>query len=377
MPRTRATKRASNRPRVSALLLVLLAALLAAALGACGTVLNIAPDEPSDGGGTGEGSTTVDGSGSFVDFEAGDASTACGLSVDTKTIALGEIITGTAPITRQIHITSFVDSPTTVTLTVAGGGFTSLTASPLVVPANAPTVPFDVTFAAGASGAQVGVATLTWAGCAITIPLSANTIASGGVAVSPAILDLGSVACGLMPPSGAIHVATSATLNWTSSITPGPFASQGSGTFNAGTNDITVSSGPVLPAEDPRQVDADFVLSISGQSPRTVHLTTRSLGGKLRFEPNDVTLTKTQPSRTIALVNDGTQAVRVNLAIDPPFTISASGSSKVTVLPGGIAAAQPVTVSTVTASSGPAVQSAKVTLNTGTLCFAGPLTVRQ
>ena len=95
------------------------------------------------------------------------------------------------------------------------------------------------------------------------------------------------------------------------------------------------------------------------------------------FEPNDVTLTKTQPSRTIALVNDGTQAVRVNLAIDAPFTISASGSSKVTVLPGRLAAAQPVTVATVTASSGPAVRSGEGDVEHGHPLLRRPLTVRQ
>ena len=377
MPRPRAVKRASNLPRVGALLVVLLTMLLAAPLGACGTILNIAPDEPSDGGGNGEGSTTLDDSGSFVDFDAGDASTACGLSVDTKAIALGEIITGAAPITRQVNITSLVDSPTMVTLVVAGGGFTSPTSSPLAVPANAPTVPFDVTFTPGATGAQVGAATLTWAGgCTITIPLSANVLATGSIAVSPATLDLGSVPCGQTPPPGAIHVQSSTATSWTASLTPGPFAMPDAGTLTPPTTDIAVTSGPLVPMVDPKSFDSDITLQIADAGTRTIHVTALSLGGKLAFQPNDITLTKETPSRTIALMNTGTQAVRVSLTIAPPFTIS-TGSSKVIVPTGGLATARPVTISSTTAGNATAVQLAKVTVDTGTLCFTGTLTVRQ
>jgi hypothetical protein len=373
-----AATRATRSPLFAGVSFALLAALVATALGACGTILEIAPDDPLGGeGGTDAPTTAIDGD-VVPDFDGGDASIACGLSVDTTTVGFGDVITGTVH-TQQITISSVLDSPTSVAVAITGAGFASPTSFPVAVAANGTGV-FDVAFAASVLGLQAGTATLTWAGgCGITIPLSATSLAAGSITVSPATLNLGSVECGLAPPNGFIHVESATSPNWMATIVPGsgPFISAGMGTLSPPATDIQVSAGPLLPKEDPKTFTADLTLQITGEAPRVIHLTTTSLGGNLTFQPNDVTLTKAQPSRTIALVNSGTQAVRVNLSIDPPFSISASGSTKVIVLPGGLAQAQPVTVSTVTATSGSAVRTAKVSPLNGFLCAAGPLTVRQ
>lgn len=353
-----------------------LAVLLAVmAVAACGTVLDVQPDgitEPvRDGGPFADGEALVDGSGPFADFEAGDASTACALSVDHKTVDFGDVLFADTK-SEVVTVTSVSPDPVTVGIAVTPGDFGAVGSS-VVVPSNPSGATFTIEYTANNNGPQTGTATLTWDSCRIDIPLSAKTLPAGSVAVSPATLNLGAVACGTMPNSGDIVIQTASAVGWTASITAGPFNVPSNGTATPPSYAITVGAAPLLPMNDPREFTADVTLTVEGTA-HVVHVTATSLGGKLAFVPNDVTLLKSQPSRAIALTNTGTQAVQVVLAIDPPFKIveTTKGINKVTILPGQ---SQSVTVSST--AVGPATATATVTQNAGILCAAGPLTVRQ
>jgi hypothetical protein len=229
--------------------------------------------------------------------------------------------------------------------------------------------------ASNTPGPQNGSLTLTWlGGCQVAIPLSGTSVPFGSVAVSPATLDLGALTCGTAPSPATLHVlASMAGKTWTGAIVPAgtPFSVPSSGAIGAGETLIDVSSTALIPAADPKRFDAVFQLTISGEARRDIAVTALSLGAKLDFLPsNDVTLTKTSPSRTVGLKNNGTQTVQVSLAIDAPFAIS---PNKLTVLPGKT---QAVTVSTGAAAGGTvSTQTAKMVALAGTICSAQTLTV--
>jgi hypothetical protein len=354
------------------------------ALAACGTILAIDPDAPVNGdAGTrdaaSEGATQLDGSEITLDFDAAgdDASTACGLSLDRSVLGMGDVLSGSSH-TETVNIGNVTDMPATVSVVATGAGFSlngPTTTAMVAVPASTPKTPFQVTFSAGGTpGPAAGALTLTWSGgCLLTIPLSGTSVAAGSVAVSPSTVDLGAVTCGSAPPQATLHVQSVSNTTWSGSIVPAgtPFSVPASGTISAGETLIGISSTPLVPREDPKRFDAMFQFTIAGQTQRNIAVTALSLGAKLDFLPsNDITLTKTAPTRNLGLRNTGTQAVQVALSVAAPLTIS---PAKVTVLVGQT---QVVTVSASGTFDGTAAQTPKISAIAGTVCSGQTLTVR-
>ncbi len=363
---------ATNRAR---LLVALLAALVVAAvLGACGTVLDIAPDPPlgDEAGGSGDaasdGATTPDGSDVDIDI---DGSITCPISADRVTIDMGEVLAGFSRV-ETVSLTSTSADPQMVSVVVSGDvGFHLVPPSSFLVSGAGAT--FDVQFdaLAFAAGKVAGHVAITYPGCAVPIGIDLfATRSNAPYGVTPGIVNLGAAACGSTPKPTTLTIvagdAGSPTAPWSIPAVAPFFPAPTSGTLAGGTSDITISM-PALPLAPLGQIDRNFTLTIAG-TPRIVPATVLSRGSIIQFSTSSVTITPALHA-TVSVKNVGNldmdvlfTAPGISVAPNKAFQLVAGGQPKPLLLS---VATVSVPTTTVTATAG----------GPGTICSFGTLTV--
>jgi hypothetical protein len=353
-------KRVPNLRRFAVVMAILSAPAIGASLGACGTVLELAPEGSSGGeggtdGGNGEGSALLDGS--EIDL---DAASACSITADRAKVSMGEVLLGTTQKQTVRLVTTSTDArPVNVTV-IGGPDFTVSNALVVVAPMTGAGI--DVTFAAGASASPpnaTGQLSIQENGCApISIALEA-TRSAAQFAVSPGVVDLGIARCGTKPNDAQLSIQSTLDGGTTFSahlVDPSYFTLfPTTGSVPPGTTLLSIGA----PASAPALHSTQIKLTIAAEGPeRTIPVTVLSQGPVLSYAPSTVTFAKGTVSSTVMITNTGNEDVGLQFA-HPSFTftpakafgIPAGVTKMVTITP---VTASPVTV-TVTPQTSPAL----------------------
>jgi len=374
MLRLRARNRASHVQRRAALLVALFAALVVAvALGACGTILDIAPDEPVGGDGGEGGNATGDGPATTLDGPEVylDGALACPVSADRVKIVMGEVLAGMSR-RETVHLSTASTDAKLVSIAVTGdAGFRSSTPTLVVSDTGAS---FDVFFDAGSGGVAMAMGHLeiTYAGCSMPIAFDLlATRSSAAFAVTPGVVDLGVTACGTAPSPATLTIQAAdagSTASWT--ITAGaPFVAPPNGALSGGTADISIGA-TVLPMTPPQRFDSSLSLTIQGEAtPRSIPATVLSKGGVIEFTPSILTITKPATSGSVTVKNTGNLAMGFQFQAGPLLAVT---PNKVTLSPGQ---AIPLTFTSVGATAYVVTSVTVTSTGAGPLCSAGSLMV--
>ena len=151
------------------------------------------------GSATGNITVTSDGSNPTLDIPLSGTGVADGtVTASPSTVAFGTVVVGSNQAVTQTLTNSGGSSLKVTAATVSGSGFTM---SGLTLPATinaGQSVSFSVKFAPTSTGSATGSLTITSDGSnpTITVPLSGNGVADGGLSASPTSLSFGSVQVG-------------------------------------------------------------------------------------------------------------------------------------------------------------------------------------
>jgi len=335
------------------------------------------------GSATGNITVTSDGSNPMLDIPLSGTGVADGaVTASPSTVAFGTVVVGSNQTITQTLTNSGGSSLKVTAATVSGSGFTM---SGLTLPATlnaGQSVSFSVKFAPTSTGSATGSLIITSDGSnpTMTVPLSGNGVADGGLSASPTSLSFGSVQVGnnqsineTLTNSGGSDVKITAA------------SASGSGYSLSGlTLPVTLSAGQTVSFSVKFAPTAggsatgNVTITSDGSNP-TLNIPLSGTGvsaGTLSANPSSLAFGSVQvgnnSSKSETITNTGGSSVTITGASSGAAAFSVSGLS----LPTTLTAGQSVTFSVVfaPASAGSASANLTVTSNASNPSLAVALT---